>query len=157
MLRTVTASEDFGGELAKAVIANINPLLNTRDSANPLVAFVASIKNQPTRAEAKLHAQLVSILRSRERQAEVEVRAAAATLRGERSAIAAKAAEIRNLEEKVADLEKRAAAGLAGAEAELVAARIDLLKLRGELVQLVADWHVAEVKLRQAMGMLVRE
>jgi outer membrane protein TolC len=38
-----------------------------------------------------------------------------------------------------------------------VTARIDLAKARAELVQAVADWHIADVKLRQAMGLLVRE
>ena len=125
--------------------------------AKPLVAVMAMMKKEPTRMEGKLHRQVVGLLGTRERQAEAEVRAAAATLRGNRSAIAAKAAEVRNLTEKVADLKKRADAGVAGAEAEHAAARIDLLKLRGELIQLAADWHIAEVKLRQATGMLVRE
>ncbi len=41
--------------------------------------------------------------------------------------------------------------------AELTTARLDLLKLRGDLLQFVTDWHIAEVKLRQATGTLVRE
>ena len=157
LLRVLTASEDFGGELARAVLTSVNPLLATQDATNPVVAMLAVLKKEPTKAEAKLHRQLVALLATRERQAEAEVRAAAATLRGDRSAVAAKAAEIRNLSAKVADLEKRVAAGVAGAEALLVVARLDQLKLRGELIQLAAEWHIAEVKFRQATGMLVRE
>ena len=72
------------------------------------------------------------------------------------AAAAAKAAEVRNLAARVAELEKREAAGQQ-VTLELVTARIDLLKVRGELVQAVADWHIADVKLAQAMGLLVRE
>jgi hypothetical protein len=157
VLRTLAASEDFGGNLARGVLNGVNPLIATQDPLNPLVAVMAMMKKEPTRVEGKLHAQVVKLLATRERQAEAEVRSAAATLRGTRIAIGAKAAEIANLREKVADLEKRVAAGVAGAEAQLVVARLDLLKLRGEIVQLAADWHIAEVKLRQATGMLVRE
>ena len=157
LLRVMTTREDYGGELARAVLSAVNPLLAAKSPTSPLVTIVATLKKEPTRGEAKMHRQLVALLRSRERQSEAEVRSGVATLRGDRSAIAAKAAEVRNMTDKVADLEKRAAAGVAGAEATLAAGRIDLLKLRGELLQLVSDWHVAEVKLRQAMGMLVRE
>jgi hypothetical protein len=157
LLRALTASEDFGGELARGVLTSVNPLMATQDPTNPIIAILSVIKREPTNAEAKLHRQLVALLGSRERQADAEVRAAAATVRGNRAAVAAKAAEVRNLRAKVADLEKRAAAGVAGAQAELIVAQIDLLKLRGDLLQLAADWHVADVKLRQATGMLVRE
>ena len=71
--------------------------------------------------------------------------------------VASKAAEVRNLQARVAEAEKRVAAGVAAAEAELTLARIDLLKARGELVQAVAEYQISDVKLRQAMGMLVRE
>ena len=30
-------------------------------------------------------------------------------------------------------------------------------ELEANLIQLASDWHIAEVKLRQAIGMLVRE
>jgi hypothetical protein len=154
LLRVLAAGPDG---LTNAVLNGINPLLGAADSSHPLAAALAALKKEPTRAEATLQRQLAATLRTRERQAEAEVRAAVAAVRGERAAAAAKAAEVRNLADKVAEVEKRAAAGVAGAEAELAAARLDLLKLRGELVQAAADWHAADVKLRQATGALVRE
>jgi hypothetical protein len=38
-----------------------------------------------------------------------------------------------------------------------VTAKLDLLKAKGDLLTSVTEWHVTEVKLRQAMGLLVRE
>jgi len=160
LLRVLTTSES-GGELAKAVVSGINPLLASQDPSNPLVAqFVALmgvIKKEPTRSEQKLQHQTAGALATRERQADAEVRAAIAMVRGNRLSVAAKAAEVRNLQGRVAEAEKRLAAGVATAEAELTLARIDLIKARGELLQLVAEFEISAVKLRKAMGVLVRE
>lgn len=143
--------------LANAVLTGVNPLLGQTDPANPLVTALALLKKHPTKAEEATRQQLLGLLATRERQAVAEMLAAAANLRGERAAVAAKAAEARDLAEHVAELEQKVAAGVAGAVAELAVARIDHLRVKGELVQAVADWHIAEVKLRQATGMLVRE
>ena len=60
------------------------------------------------------------------------------------------------IQEKVKELETRQKAGL-NVTAELITARLDLLKAKGELLTAVTDWHAAEVKLRQAMALLIRE
>ncbi len=161
LLRTLTASDNYGGQLAKSFLNGVNPLLGTHDPTNPFVgqfvAFLAVVKKEPTRSEEKMHQQLAGTLATRERQAESEIRAAASMVRGNRLSVAAKSAEVKNLQARVAEAEKRVAAGVATAEAELTLARIDLLKARGELLQSVAEFHISEVKLRQAMGTLVRE
>lgn len=161
LLRVLAASDHQGGQLSKAVVNGINPLLGTTDSTSPvlapLVALVGLLKAEPTRSEAKLQQQVRGTLATRERQADAEVRAAIAMLRGNRLAVAAKSAEVKNLQARVAEAEKRVAAGVAGAEVELALARLDLLKGRGELVQTVAEYHISDVKLRQATGLLVRE
>jgi len=150
-----------GGQLTKAVVNGINPLLGTSDPSNPLlgqvVAIMAGIKQEPTKSEEKLQRQVAGALAARERQADAEVRAGVAMIRGNRLSVAAKVAEVRNLQARVAEAEKRVAAGVAAAQAELTLARIDLLKARGELIQVVAEYHISDVKLRQAMGTLVRE
>ncbi|MCE9561187.1 MAG: TolC family protein [Planctomycetes bacterium] len=160
MLRTLATSEN-SGQLAKAVVTGINPLLGTKESANPLfaplISFMAVVKKEPTQAEAKMQRQLLGALATRERQADAEVRAAVAMVRGNRLAVAAKAAEVRNWQARVAEAEKRVAAGVAGAEGELALAKVELLKARGELIQAVAEYQISDVKLRQAMGLLVRE
>jgi hypothetical protein len=157
LLRVLAASSAFDTALTKAVLTGVNPLLAPADPTNPLSALLAQFKHNPTRAEAKLHAQLLGLLATRERQADAEVRAAVATLRGDRLSVAAKAAEVRNLQTEVGEHEKRVAAGVAGAQAQLATARVNLLKARGELLQAAVDWHVSSVKLRQATGLLVRE
>jgi outer membrane protein TolC len=160
LLRALASSNE-SGQLSKAVVSGINPLLGTGDVSSPvlapLVALVGVLKAEPTRSEARLKQQVLGTLAARERQADAEVRAAIATLRGSRLSVGAKSAEVRNLQNQVAEAEKRVAAGIAGAEVELAQARLDLQKGRGELLQAVADYHVADVKLRQATGMLVRE
>jgi outer membrane efflux protein len=155
LLRALLTDADRGGELANNVLNGINPLLGNAAAIHPLFALLAAVKHDPTRLEAGTRRQLLGALESRERQAEAEVRAAVASLKGARASAAAKAAEVRNLVARVAELEKREAAGQQ-VTLELATARLDLLKVKGELVQAVADWHVADVKLRQAMGLLVR-
>ena len=155
LLRTL-AGNDNGSRLTNAVLNSVNPLLGNIDPSHPLAVLFALVKKDPTKIESNTQRQLLGLLFSREQQAEAEVRAAVAVLRGNRTAAAAKAAEVRNLVLRVADLEKCAAAGQQ-VTLELITARLDLLKSRGELLQAVADWHVSDVKLRQAMGLLVRE
>ena len=41
--------------------------------------------------------------------------------------------------------------------AELTKAKVDLWKSQGELLKAAIDWHLTDVKLRKAMGLLVRE
>src|SRR5262249_9130285 len=130
LLRAVANDAEHGGELANAILSAVNPLLGVVGSSHPLTPALAAIKKNPTKAEATAHRQIVGLLATRERQADAEVRAAVATVRGSRAAVAAKAAETRNLQSKIAELEKRAAAGVAGAEAELAVARLDLLTLK---------------------------
>jgi hypothetical protein len=155
LLRALVSDESGNRELANDVLAGINPLLANQKPTHPLALLLAAVKKDAS-DDSKLRRQLLGVLSSRERQAEAEVRAAVATLRGNRAAVIAKSAEVRNLVARVADLEKREEAGQQ-VTVELVTARMDLLKARGELVQSAADWHVADVKLRQAMGLLARE
>ena len=160
LLRTL-ATSDNSGALAKAVVQGINPLLGTKESSNPLfaplIAFMGVVKKEPSQAEAKMQRQVLGALSTRERQADAEVRAAVAMVRGNRLAVAAKSAEVSNWRGRVAEAEKRVAAGVAGGEGELALAKVELLKARGELIQSVAEYQISSVKLRQAMGLLVRE
>jgi hypothetical protein len=144
-----TASAD----LSRAVLTGINPLLALQP--NPLADLLGGLSKKPGKADA-LRRQVASALAGRERQAEAEIRAAVLTLHGHRAAATAKAAEVRRLTAKVAELQKISAAGLQ-VTAELTKARLDLLRARGDLLKAATDWHAARVKLRQAMGLLVRE
>lgn len=155
LLRTLLNDDGTAtADLARAVLTSVNPLLAAA-KPNPVAAVVAAVSHHTDTADA-LRRQVASVLAARERQAEAEIRAAVPALHGHRAAATAKAAEVRRLTAKVEELQKRSAAGLQ-VTAELTKAKLDLLKARADLLTAAADWNRAEVKLRQAMGLLVRE
>ena len=149
-----------GSDFTDAVLTGVNPLLARLGPTNALAALVAPVvaplTGEPKRRKAEATARVARVLEARERQADAEIRAAVVLLRGQRAAIAARVLDIKQVEAKIAELEKRKAAGI-GVAAELAVARLDLFKARGDLLTAVIEWHTAEVKLRQAMGLLVRE
>lgn len=154
LLRTLLADDGRAvDEIAQALLKQVSPLM-AKLKSNPLVGALAerreSVNQEATRR------QLQSMLDGRERQAEAEIRAAALTLRGHRLAAIAKAAEVRRQAATLVEVEKRAAAGQPVA-AELTKAKLDLWKAQGELLKSAVEWQRADVKLRQAMGLLVRE
>jgi outer membrane protein TolC len=142
------------------VLRGINPLLSTLAADNPVVALFAPVlapfAGKPERRRTETSARVAGVLTARERQAEAEIRAAAAMLRGHRAGVAARAMDVRQVEARIEELNARQRAGL-NVTAELVTAKLDLLKAKGELLTAVIEWHTADVKLRQAMGLLVRE
>lgn len=151
LIRALMACRDGGSGLSNAVLTGINPLL-AAGTGHPVAALLMALCGKDDGSQDRL----ASALAGRERQAEAEVRAAAATLRGHRAAAAARADRVRDAAAKVDELEKRAAAGQS-VQADLTAARLDLLKARGAVLETAAEWNRVEVKLRQAMGLLVRE
>ena len=153
-------ADGSAGEMANAVLTGANPLLGALKADNPLAALFAPILapllKEPKRQQAAANARVAGALQARERQAEAEIRAAVALLRGHRAAVAARTLDVKQVESHIAELEKRQRAGL-NVTAELVAAKFDLLKAKGDLLTAATDWHAAEAKLRQTMGLLVRE
>lgn len=151
-LRALIGCRDGGDSgLTNQALAGINPLL-AAGTGHPVAALLLALCGKDDGTGGRLE----SALAGRERQAEAEVRAAAATLRGHRGAAAARAAAVTDAEAKVRDFEARSAAGQSVA-AELSAARLELLKARGALLEAAAEWHRADVLLRKATGALVRE
>lgn len=156
LLRALLSDDGRAAEgLARAVLVVAHPLLAVA-AANPLLDLIRPLSDRPRKSAEAVRGQIRKVLAARERQAEAEVRAAVLTLRGKRAAATARAAEVRLAETRVKEAEARSAAGLSVA-AELAKAKLDLLKARGDLLQAAADWNAAETKLRQAMGLLVRE
>lgn len=153
-------ADGSAGDMAVSVLRSVSPLLASTKTSNPLVALFAPIlaplTGKPDRARAETTARVVGALQARERLADAEIRAAVAMLHGHRAAIAARAIDVKQVEAKLAELQTRQKAGL-NVTAELTTAKRDLLKAKGDLLTAVTDWHAAEVKLRQAMGLLVRE
>ena len=144
------------GEMTNAVLTGLNPLLGKMKSDNPLTLLLAPFTREPERQQAAATARAASTLAARDRLAEAEIRAAAVSLRGHRAAVAARSLDVRSVESRIADLQKRQRAGV-NVTADLVVAKLDLFKAKGDLLASVIEWHVTEVKLRQAMGLLVRE
>ncbi|MBP3958577.1 hypothetical protein J8F10_25285 [Gemmata sp. G18] len=152
----VLAGGGGAGDMTNAVLTGINPLLAKLKPDNPLVLLFSPFAKEPARQRAAMSARVAGVLAARERQAEAEIRAAAITLRGHRAAVAARALDVRAVEARITELQKTQAAGV-NVAADLVTAKLDLFKAKGELLSSVVEWHQTEVKLRQAMGLLVRE
>lgn len=158
LLRVLAAGN--AADLAEGLIRSASPLLAATKTSNPVVILLAPIlapfTGQPERRRAEVTARVQRMLADRERQAEAEIRAAAANLRGAGATVAARALDVKQVEERVVELQTRQKAGL-NVTTELVNARLDLLKARGALLTAATDWATAEVNLRKAMGLLVRE
>lgn len=142
------------GELADAVLDAANPLLSSVPRDGAIAALCALAKQADKQRAAR--DRVGEVLAARERQAEGEVRAAVALLMGHRSSAAARALDARAADAKLAEVRTRADAGQSVA-AELAVAKLDVLKAKGELLSAAVEWHIAEVKLRAALGALARE
>ncbi|MCI0701242.1 MAG: hypothetical protein L0241_09210 [Planctomycetia bacterium] len=153
LLRVLSA--DGAGDLADAVLTSLNPLLGKLEPENLLRLLLAPLMRDPKRHQASDTERVARALAARERQADAEIRAAAVLLRGHRSAIAARTLEVKQVEAKIEELLIKQKAGL-NVTAELATAKLDLYKAKADLLSAVIEWHLTEVKLRQAMGLLVR-
>ncbi|MCS6863561.1 MAG: hypothetical protein RMJ56_03710 [Gemmataceae bacterium] len=153
-------ADGTAGELTNAVLQSVSPLLASTKSSHPLTALLgpifAPLLKEPHRQQAEANARVRSALLARERQAEAEIRAAAVLLRGHRATIAARAMDVQHIDRRIAELETRQQSGL-NVSAELATARLERHQADSALLRAVIDWHTTEVKLRQAMGLLIRE
>jgi outer membrane protein TolC len=159
LLRSLLSAEGAeGAEVQKAVLASVNPLLRSEQggTSGPFAPLLGLLSGKKERVAGYARRQIESALANRERLAEAEIRAAAASVAGHRAAAGARAAEVRLLNATIAELGRKQAGG-ASAAAELAKAKLDLLKAKGELLKAQAEWNGAEGKLRQTMGLLVRE
>lgn len=141
-------------ELADSVLDAASPLLGSVPRDGAIAALCALAKQADKQRAAR--DRVGEVLAARERQAEAEVRAAVALLMGHRSSAAARALDVRAADAKLAEVRTRADAGQS-VTAELAVAQLDVLKAKGELLSATVEWHIAEVKLRAALGALARE
>ena len=153
LLRTLLSDDGKAADdLAQSLLKQVSPLLASLRS-NPIIGVLLPNKRMHREATQR---QIQSMLTAKERQAEAEIRASALSLRGYRLSTVAKSAEVQRQKTKLEEVEKRAAAGQP-VTAELTKAKVDLWKSQGELLKAAIDWHLTDVKLRKAMGLLVRE
>jgi hypothetical protein len=141
---------------AEGLLQAIHPLLSTGPAPTPLQTLLAELRKAPTLWEERGRSLVEAVLQARQRQVTAEVRAAIAARQGQRTVAAARQSQVEFWRQQLAELEKRQAAGQA-VTAELLAARLERLQAEAALLQAVADWHRADVQLRQALGLLVRE
>ncbi|MCS7272498.1 MAG: TolC family protein, partial [Gemmataceae bacterium] len=156
VLRLLNQFQHRDREQVQGVIQAIHPLLGIESPRPTLLSRVKLVRLLPNPPEEHWHEQLRALVHSRQQQVASEVRAAIAVRQARRATAVAQQAEVDSWRQQVAELEKRQAVGQA-VTAELLTARLELLRAEAALIQAVADWHLADVQLRQSLGLLVRE
>ena len=116
----------------------------------PLSPFVSSM----AKAEASaLRKQLVALQMDREREASKDIRSTVGEWIAARDVVANARKKFELNQTQVEELKKRKELGQA-VELELRKAQLDLLKAEAELIREVIAWKLADVKAREAMGLL---
>ena len=157
VLRVLVADDSVGAdEVRQQVLASISPLLAAASKINLLGSLSEIFTQSKAKSAEASRRSLASALQAREKQAEAEIRAAVLNLQGQKAAAIATGAEVRRQTIRVEELLKRQKAGQP-VVGDLAKAKLDLLKSRGDLMKVASEWNAAEAKLRQTMGLLVRE
>jgi hypothetical protein len=157
LLRALAADLDAGTQpVAIQALSTISPLLggpagDCKCLSELAAAVLPCLKNG---AVETVRAQVDTLLEARERQARQEITTAARLVASRR--VEARLASLRAdlAGRKVEDLEARSNKGL-DVRTELTTARLDALKERGNQAHAAANFMVAWVRLKQAMGLLV--
>jgi outer membrane protein TolC len=154
LLRELQANTDYRTVAAvKRILVGVTPLLGglLTIRENPvLLPFVSAM----AKAEAcQLQQQLQSLLADREREAAKEIRTAVNSWGAARDQVAILRKKFALGQGQVDELDKKRTAGMA-VEFELRKARLDLLKTEAELIKAIAAWKRADVKAREAIGLL---
>jgi outer membrane protein TolC len=100
--------------------------------------------------------QLTSLLKDRERDAIKEITSAAGEWTSAREMVAIARKRFQLHHDHVEDLRKKDQAGM-GVELEYRKARLEALSAEAELVTEIARWKRADIKAREAMGLLCGE
>jgi hypothetical protein len=139
---------------AKRVLAGMVPILGAVsrpvETASPLSPFVDGMAKAEGCAVRK---QLTNLLHDREREAAKDIRSAVDEWTTARDLVAVARQKFELDTARVDDLTKRSNIGDA-VQAELGKAKLDLLKTEADLIGAVTAWKVADVKAREAMGLL---
>jgi hypothetical protein len=155
LIRTVQNQTDVRTlAAAKRVLFGVSPLLAAvaRPAAelSPLNPFVSGLAKAEGTA---LRRQLGGLLRDRERDAAKDIRTAVDEWTTARDLVAVARKKFELDTQRLAELEKERAAGL-DVEAEQGRAKLELLTSEAELISAVVVWKLADVKAREAMGLL---
>lgn len=144
--------------VAKRLLAGVNGLLGSGGEVAAGVVGIASALRltEANAAEvAARRAQLNQYTRDREQEIAADISLAIDNISARLREVALAEETRQAWEDRVEDLRQRREVGRA-TYAEVVAARLALLRAQSEEVSAVAAWQIAEVKLREAQGLLVQ-
>jgi hypothetical protein len=155
LIRSVANAADVRTLAAsKRVLAGLVPILGAvsrpAEEASVLSPFVDGLAKAEGCAVRK---QLTGLLHDREREATKDIRTAVDEWATARDLVAVARQKFELDTQRVDELQARADTGQAVA-AELSRAKLDLLKTEADLISTVTAWKVADVKAREAMGLL---
>ena len=156
LLRLLTQADLRLIPTAQALLQSIHPLLGTETQPSPLAVLLAELRKAPTGDEKRWQMHLAAVLEARQRQVAGEVRTAIALRQGRRTLVQARQAQAEHWRQQRDELEKRQAAGQAVTR-ELLTARLELLRAQAAVLEALTDWYLADIQLRQALGLLVRD
>jgi hypothetical protein len=159
LLRTLANVADPRAVAAirQALIGLAPPLAAVLSTAAEVLPALTPWVRGAAKADAvALRRQVLALLADRERAAVKEIRAAADEWVTARELAGLARSRFELTQQRVTELETRARAGQA-VEVERRRARLDALKAEAELVSEIAKWKAADVKTREAIGLLCRD
>jgi len=144
--------------LAKRLLAGVNGLLGTSGGALGMLGITNKLRR--TRADAAevaaRRAQLQQYTRDREQEVAADIRQAIDNIAARLREVAL-AEEMRLAwQQRVEDLQRRREIGRA-TYADVVAAQLALLRAQSAEISAITAWLIAELKLREAQGLLVAD
>lgn len=141
----------------RALIGLAPPLAAVLSATSETIPALTPWVREAAKADAvSLRRQVLALLADRERAVVKEVRAAADEWGTARELAGLARSRFELAQGRVTEYEARSKAGQA-VEVDRRRARLDALKAEGELVAEIAKWKAADVKAREAMGLLARE
>ncbi len=157
-LRTLIAGLDTTtlGSVRQALAGLVPPLGAVTAATRVLAPGLQSLLQHFIKPEVEsLRRQLQTYLVDRERDVAKDIRAAVDEWTGARELVAIAKRRLIVETERAAELKVKREAGVA-VEAEYRRATLDVMRAEADIVREAAKWKLADVKVRQAMGILCR-
>lgn len=163
LLRSLQHSTDAdSAQIARQVLGGLNPLAGASavsEQFTLLMKLLIACKYRPdpqAEWDARTRRQLAMLIVDREKQAEAEVRAAVARVNSTSQQARIAAQTVDQLRVRVRELETGLKEGQS-VVAKLAETRALWRKANGNLIQAATDHQIAQAKLKQTQGLLVRE
>jgi hypothetical protein len=152
-----TATDHRTLPAVRRALVGVTPVLGAVTAVATGAASLSPFVSSVAKAEAgAVRRQLHGLLKDREREAAKEIRTAVEGWATARDLVAIARKKFELGQERVTEYEKRQKVGQ-GVELELRKARLELLQAEADLVGEIANWKLADVKAREAIGLLCCE